>query len=208
MEHSFDVELAKKYGLEEAILIKHFVFWIQKNKANGKHYHDGKIWTYNSTAAFAEIFPYLSYKQIRRVLDSLKNQNVIVVGNHNENKYDQTLWYAFFDESEFLFSQLPKRETSNCPNGQMEAPKWANRTAQMGRPIPDTNTYNNTDIAGESEIFSEKVFAEVRRQTPTGNWHWQKAFSKKIAGTYNPKDVKNLTKIVETWIEKELNRVR
>lgn len=153
MEHSFDVETAKKYGLEEAIVIKHLTFWIQKNKANGKHYYDGRTWTYNSMSAFAEIFPYLSYKQIRRVLESLKNQGVLAVGNYNENKYDQTLWYAFVDEQDWLNSHLPKREHSICPNGQMEAPKRADRSAQMGRPIPDTNTDINTDIDSQAENF-------------------------------------------------------
>ena len=55
MEHSFDVMLAQKYGVNAAVLLKHFEFWIAKNKANGKNYFDGKYWTYNSRKAFAEL---------------------------------------------------------------------------------------------------------------------------------------------------------
>ena len=34
MQHSFNVELAKEYGILEAILLNHLWFWIKKNKAN------------------------------------------------------------------------------------------------------------------------------------------------------------------------------
>lgn len=96
-------------------------------------------------------------------------------------------------------------------DSEINPSKLGNKSEKHSEIFPtDNNTIynNNYNNQSESEIFFEKIFAEVKKQTPTGNWHWQKAFSKKIAGAYNPKDVKNLTKIVETWIEKELNRVR
>ena len=55
MKHSFDVELAKEYGILEAILIQNIYFWIEKNKANKKHFYDGRYWTYNSKKAFSEM---------------------------------------------------------------------------------------------------------------------------------------------------------
>ena len=48
MEHSFDIEVAKKYGITEAVLLKNFYFWIEKNRTNNLNYFDGKYWTYNS----------------------------------------------------------------------------------------------------------------------------------------------------------------
>ena len=65
MKHSFDVELAKEYGILEAILIQNIYFWIEKNKANKKHFYDGRYWTYNSKKAFSEMFPYASERQIK-----------------------------------------------------------------------------------------------------------------------------------------------
>lgn len=32
MQHYFDVEMAKKYGILESVLFNHFVFWIEKNR--------------------------------------------------------------------------------------------------------------------------------------------------------------------------------
>ena len=54
MDYSFDIEVAQQYGVNEAIMIKNLQFWIMKNKANGKHFHDGHTWTYNSVAAFMQ----------------------------------------------------------------------------------------------------------------------------------------------------------
>ena len=68
MNHSFNAEIADMYGVNEAILIENIYYWVSKNKANGKHYHDGKYWTYNSTKAFSELFYYWSESQIERII--------------------------------------------------------------------------------------------------------------------------------------------
>ena len=48
MEHSFDIKIAKEYGIAEAIILKHIYFWVNKNALNGKNHIDGRYWTYNS----------------------------------------------------------------------------------------------------------------------------------------------------------------
>ena len=68
MNHSFNVELAIKYGIEEAILIENFAFWIKKNAANNKNYINGEYWTYNSAKALEELFPYMNLKKVQRTL--------------------------------------------------------------------------------------------------------------------------------------------
>jgi hypothetical protein len=132
MEHSFNIEHAKKYGLEEAILIGNMRHWITKNKANRKHIYDGRVWTYNSHKAFVEIYPYWNEHKIRRILDSLVEQEVLVKGNYNKMSYDRTTWYAFKDESMFL--QNSQIELADLPNGSDE----------IARPIPVINTIINT----------------------------------------------------------------
>ncbi len=138
--HLFDVEMAVEYGLNEAILIRHFQFWNDKNKAAGKHLHEGRHWSYGSWKSIAALFPYWSEKQVRTILESLIKQGVLMVGCFNSNAYDRTSWYAFSDEEKFLFcNKKETAETGKCirPNGRMEKPKRANGSAQMGEPIPD-----------------------------------------------------------------------
>jgi hypothetical protein len=133
VDYQFDVDHAKRFGLEEAVMLHNFIFWIRHNQANRKNQHDGRTWTYNTLEAFRELFPFWSVKQIRRILDSLLEQRVLVKGNHNARAYDRTSWYALADES--LLELLPG---TICPNGQMEKPKRAEGSAQTGGPIPDS----------------------------------------------------------------------
>ena len=85
MEHHFNVELAKEYGILEAIILNNLQFWIEKNRANGTNFHDGHYWTYNSAKAFSELFPYASQKQIRKALQNLIGEGIIQTGNYNKN---------------------------------------------------------------------------------------------------------------------------
>lgn len=158
MIHSFDIELAQEFGLDEAIMISNFQFWISKNLANGRHEYEGRFWTYNSIPAFVKIFPYWTEKQVRRILDSLVVQGVLIKGNHGKNGYDRTLWYAFLDESKFL-----KR--------QNDMPKWADGSAETGNCITDNNTIgftdNNTDNSGfQKSIESKEQFEKFRKEYP------------------------------------------
>lgn len=134
MEHHFDIDVAKEYGIAEAVLINHFQFWITKNKANCTNFHDGRYWTFNSQKAMLELFPYLSQKSIRTVLQHLTDRGVIIVGNYNDNLYNRTNWYAFADEDKWL-----------CRKGQIHMPETANGVANNGKCKTDNIPYNNTD---------------------------------------------------------------
>ena len=97
--HSFCVDDATKYGVHEAILLYNLRYWIAKNKAKKKNFHDGRTWTYNSHRAFAKLFPYLSESQIQRALANLVTKGAILKGNYNRVRYDRTTWYAVVEES-------------------------------------------------------------------------------------------------------------
>lgn len=94
MEHHFNVQVAQQLGIEEAILLHNFYFWIAKNAANGKHFHDGLYWTYNSKKAYADFFTYMNETKIFRVLKHLEDEGIIAKGKYNKDKWDRTNWYA------------------------------------------------------------------------------------------------------------------
>lgn len=98
MEHIFNIEVAKQYGVHAAVILKNIQFWIEKNKANEKHYYKERYWTYNSKSAFERLFPYLTYNKIRRALELLKSEGLILTDNFNKNVYDKTLWYSLSDK--------------------------------------------------------------------------------------------------------------
>lgn len=130
------MELAVAYGIEEAILIENFVHWIQKNKANNKHYHDGRYWTYNSAKAFAEQFPYMNESKIKRIVAKLVDAEVIMKGNFNDNQYDRTCWYAFTDKGTAIVQKC-----------YFHSSKMTNGKVQNGPTIPDNNTNNKPYIS-------------------------------------------------------------
>ena len=132
MEHHFNTDYALKYGIEESIVINNLQFWIIKNKANKKHLIENRTWTYNTYKAFSEIFPYWNEHKMKRILDSLVIQKVILRENYNKSGYDRTCWYAFVDEKCFL---------DNCNNHIAELQNGSNKTAT---PIPYNNTNTNT----------------------------------------------------------------
>jgi len=107
--HSFHSDDAKAYGVDCAVLLFNIRFWLKKNKANGQNIHGGRVWTYNSIKAFAEIFPYFSEAQIRYRLDSLEDEGALIAGNYNEHKYDRTKWYSV-NEPEFIVNPEPKSD--------------------------------------------------------------------------------------------------
>jgi len=105
--HWFHWELAEKYGLGEALMLKHLIYWIATNSMKGINRHDDRWWTYNSVKMFREYFTYWSEGQIRRILKSLVEQGLIIDGIYNKHGYDRTKWYALKDEKYWLENYNP-----------------------------------------------------------------------------------------------------
>lgn len=116
MTHSFDVEIATKYGIECAVLLNQISYWCLKNEANNKHLHNGRYWTYNTKKAFAKLFPYMTERQIDYNLAKLKKENLILTGNFNRSKMDRTIWYSLTDFAKCILQNC-KMEQTNLLNG-------------------------------------------------------------------------------------------
>lgn len=154
MNHSFDKDIAAAYGLPEAIILNHMQFWIEKNEANGKNFYDGSYWTYNSTKAYAEIFPYLSQRQIQCALKHLRDEGILKTGNYNELAYDRTLWYAFTEKGKCIMQKC-----------KMEDVKMSNGFDAQVKPIPDINTDINTDNNSNKRKTTKGFDAVVEEYT-------------------------------------------
>lgn len=94
----FNEHVAEKYGVNEAIFIQSFYWWIKQNRANNNNFHDGRYWTYNTMDKYEERFPFWSAHQIKRLLKKMENNGIIVVGNYNKTKYDRTNWYTLSED--------------------------------------------------------------------------------------------------------------
>lgn len=134
VHHSFDIGLAEKYGIELAILIQHFQFWIQHNATLKINHHEGRTWSFDSLESIAAHYPYWSRDQVNRYLRKLVDENILMKGNFNQTKFDRTVWYAFVDEQRFGIRQI---DMAKSPNGD----------GGIATPIPDTKPYTEKDIS-------------------------------------------------------------
>lgn len=158
MIYQFDTDIAAEYGVDESIMIANLQFWIRKNEANGKHFHDGRFWTYNSIEAFTKLFPFWTARQIRRILKSLEEKGVIVTGNYNTSAYDRTTWYAFGDS--FLLK------------GQNHFTKTSNGNDESGKSVINNVTNikpdNKPNEAADGGLFpGEPVIVQEPKQRGT-----------------------------------------
>jgi len=154
IHHSFDIELAAQYSVEEAILIHHFQFWIYQNKRLNRNFKEGRTWTYQTLEEIAAIFPYWSKDQVRDLLYKLVTEKVRKTENkaHEpillcKNYYDRTKWYAFINEIYFIGKSPrlnPQMEKGISPNGKRDIPT----------PIPDTKPDTKTSIINNTPIIA------------------------------------------------------
>lgn len=159
MEHHFNIDLAKKLGIEEAIFLHNLYFWLQNNATKNINFFDGSYWTYNTKQAYTEIFPYMNYDKIKRMISDLQENGIIKTGHYDPNKMNRTLWYAFTDcglammkeagykVSVFGFEPDDEDGDKNCVDekGQNELP-------QEGKIPQCTTNINNTDINNKETL--------------------------------------------------------
>ena len=94
------------FGYIEAVLLFHFMFWIDFNRKKEQHFHDERYWTYSSISTLHKsYFPFFSEGQIRWAIDSLFKQDYnkgyyqIVTKNNKDFinnsyiKHNKGLWY-------------------------------------------------------------------------------------------------------------------
>jgi len=135
-----------QYGLEEAIFLDSIMYWYKENRANGRNFRDGRWWTFNSVSAFAQLFPWWSAKQLRRITESCREKGAVLVGNYNEDQRDRTLWYTPTDA---LLEFYGMSQTGGCigPDGPTALPERANMLDQTGKcNIEHVSTHVDTNM--------------------------------------------------------------
>ncbi len=145
-----DEVLSKEYGVNAAILLQDFAFWISVNKKNKNNLKDGKIWTYQSLKSICDKFPFLSVDKIRYAIESLVKKKILIKNNFNKTKYDRTIWYAFEDET--LLSSIIEKYTEK-QNSQMEMGILPNRNLEIPEPIPNLETEDKTEVVEQNDRY-------------------------------------------------------
>ncbi len=183
ISHSFSVKVACAVGERKAVMLNNFGHWHEKNGADAQHIYDGHVWTYNSVAGFAKLWPYLSEREIRTALDSLEKDGWVITGNYNEWKIDRTKWYALTEKScdllEITFVVNPhltkrsnasdRNDKSILPDSQIHLPDESNPSDSADRPIPIENTIkdsieNKKGSDADATVFEGEVVVVVQAE--------------------------------------------
>ena len=139
-DHTFNPELANKYGTDVAIFLQNIRFWVKYNKAYDKNFHEGRYWTFNSLAAFCEVHPYWSKRQIERIVSSCKKEGLLLTGCFNQDRRDRTSWYTLSDKAlEFLQNVTPEMAECKSPNGDLQITEQGQAYHYSVTPLPDIN---------------------------------------------------------------------
>ena len=101
--------LAKKIGLNQAIVIQQFHYWL----VSSKHIIDGRKWIYNSYKEWELQFTFWSGKTIERTIRSLEEQGYLLSANYNRSKQDKTKWYSINYEK---LTELDESYKDNVPS--------------------------------------------------------------------------------------------
>ncbi len=94
LSHSFSIDIATKYDVNTALLLQHFTFWYQKNKADNHQLFEGEYWVRMKLDTLTDYFPYLTKDQLRYGLKKMLNNNLLKKSEFNYKKNDRTKWYT------------------------------------------------------------------------------------------------------------------
>lgn len=134
-----------------------------KNEANGKHYHDGRYWTYNSIDAYTKLLPFWTARQIRRVLQSLQDKGVIITGNYNTSAYDRTTWYAFSDS----YLQNRPIHFTESSNGKAKSGKTNKDCIEDYNSNTDNKPNDKPNKPADGGLFPDEPESEFKPITVT-----------------------------------------
>jgi hypothetical protein len=90
--------------MKESVVLFHIRHWVKFNKSEKQNVHadcrgDLRHWTYFSRKGLSEFFPMFNAGQLQRAIESLRDQNAILIDNFNDNAWDRTAWYTLDDAS-------------------------------------------------------------------------------------------------------------
>lgn len=200
MYHLFDADIAKEYGVNEAIILYNIAFWVDANRKNERNLFDGKYWTYNSAKAFQEQFPYMSVRTIQRVIKNLIDNGLILSGKFSSDSRNRTNYYTLTDygASITIDWRVALRQSGNTAYDK-SAECLFNKNTDSDTDINNTdiNTLCEPVISAETARISE-LFEQFWKLYPKKNKK-QNAFRefKKI------KDIESLMPIILADVERK-----
>jgi hypothetical protein len=95
--HTFYLDHAMTYGVEEAVILSNIIFWVRVNAKNKRNRINSKYWMYASAENLTKTFTYFNRIKIQRLLKNLEQKGAVLSDCFNKKNYDTTKWYTLSD---------------------------------------------------------------------------------------------------------------
>lgn len=154
---TFDVELAEKFGLNNAIFLQDIAYWIEFNRKNDTAFKDGRYWTYSTMNELAERHPYWNKNQVRHIVDTCKKNGWIIVEHYDKSSYNRRNWYSLSDEIMSIISY------DSVP-GSKEKINHTDKKNISNREEEIPSSYNNNIYTKDISIKDNKE-KEIKKET-------------------------------------------
>lgn len=148
--HTFSVADAVVHGVNKAILLHNFRFWLGVNQRNNECQRDGATWTFLTSERISSAHAYMSQNSVKRWLSEL-NDTGHIIRQQFGRAGDRTYWYTMPDYMSKTSKFYPQQghETNDITIAQNDI-----TIAQNEPPLPkivpslrclnkDTNTNTN-----------------------------------------------------------------
>lgn len=125
-------DLAVAIGLDQAIIIQQLHWWLRQRR----NARDGRYWVYNTYEEWHEQFPFISVRQLKRIIPQMEADGLLISTNkYNPRKIDRKKWYTInYDHPAFSPSDDPGRPTNH--SGTMDDPTRIDLdSAEMDRSV-------------------------------------------------------------------------
>lgn len=185
--HNFNTTLAKRYGIEEAIIIEHLYWWIHKNECNDEMFKDGRVWCYSSMKAFERYIAYMNGQKIRRVINKLQEKGKVLIGNYNKVATNQTLWYAFSDDMVDELQELDY-DFSKMKNGVFKSEKsieYNNNKDNLNNNLSELNNSSKSLLNCEVSFDDFYKLYPNKRSKPAAIKAWNRLSAKDKQKAYD-----------------------
>lgn len=196
----FDSHFARDYGMTEAVLFQHILYWCEFNKANNKNFHEDSYWTFNKASAFSIQFPFLTERQVRYTLAKLEKEKLIKSGNFNKVKYDQTKWYTVTRKGLEEMARCVEEENQQMTKNKILNDKFVDSNLQNCKPqstnlsdLYQMNTHNNNTNNDALKSFTnvQDFKAEGDKNPQSGFPSVSVDFEKKTVSPCNQENTEN-----------------
>lgn len=100
-EQSFQCEIARSYGLVEAVVLERLYLWSKHNQEAGLGLVEGKVWIFKPLKLFLEEMDYISEYLLKTALCRLRDAGLLLIANGEQKPHqprEKMVWFALTQE--------------------------------------------------------------------------------------------------------------